>query len=193
MTIQTRQPAVELCVRSLAPSGTPDPQVGALQRLEALVEAGVVETYSVRVVGRGLVHEKSCLKTAPGMALLQRLAAIDSWAGQNDATVPGIDTVRVETSPVHDRAYRMTTVPELLVLEYLDDELVYVAPCSVRDEHCSVGEYLDAMEQSAGRDLPGRTDGTPVPAPFPVADHLPAETRIEESTPDVPGDLRNAF
>lgn len=148
MTRHRPPPTVELYVRSLAPNGTPSTEIETIDRLRSLADRGRIGDYSIRVVGRGLVHADCCLSTETGKLLQDRLAAIDRWTVANDAAVPGITTVTVERSPVHEHEYTMTKLPHCLLLEYDDQDLAFVSPATLDDGHWAVSDHLDAIERA---------------------------------------------
>lgn len=146
MTDKKAPTKVELYVRSLAPSGCVESQMETIQRLERLQERGDIDEFDIQVVGRGIVHDTCCALTPTGKLLLDRMAVIDKWAQVNDADVPGISTRTVTESPVRDRAYTLTTVPQCLLLEYHEDKLQRLSPSTIGEDHYSVEDHLDSLE-----------------------------------------------
>lgn len=162
MTITNTPPTVELYVRSLAPNGALRSQVERIQRLEELVEAGRIEDFDVRVVGRGVVHEACCTLTPTGQLLGDRLADVRAWVTENDATMPGVETTSVSESPLTDAAYTVTTIPENMLVEYQNDRILVISPATLGDTHFSVDDHLDALEGADDDLVALRNDCLPI-------------------------------
>ena len=151
MTSQPTPSSAELFLRSLAPTGTALEQTQTIQRVEDLAAENQLESSRVTVTGRGVVHEDCYLSTAVGKTLVERLDAIERWTKHNEATVPGITTKTVDPSPVHQQPYTVTTVPNVLLLEYEGASLQFVSPATVEGEHVSVSDHLDAISEETSR------------------------------------------
>lgn len=170
------QRAVELCVRSLAPNAAVESQLERNKRLEALVDEGRVGECHVRVVGRGIVHDRPYELSSTARQLRKRLGEIRAWAREHDATIPGIRTTTTEESCIQDSCYTVTTVPQNFLLEYEGGTLKRCSP-SVRDgELFSVDDHLDALHEAvpsereadrvategAGRPADGESEHPPI-------------------------------
>jgi len=158
----TETHGIEAFVRSSPPAGARDSAARTVDRLRTLVEAGRVDEYSVyhwgRTVDPGAVPP--CLEMED--LLFDRVGSFRSWAVDADVELEGF--VRREAGGLLEEPRTVLAVPVVALAEYVDGELVGVAPHSGGGETLTVEGYLDALESTGcGR----RTDGDP-PAALPT-------------------------
>ena len=139
---------IEAFVRSSPPAGARDSAARTVDRLRTLVEAGRVDEYSVyhwgRTVDPGAVPP--CLEMED--LLFDRVGSFRSWAVDADVELEGF--VRREAGGLLEEPRTVLVVPVVALAEYVDGELVGVAPHSGGGETLTVEGYLDALE-STGR------------------------------------------
>ena len=145
----TETHGIEAFVRSSPPTGARDSAARTVDRLRTLVEAGRVDEYSVyrggRTVDPGAVPP--CLETED--LLFDRIGSFRSWA--TDAGVELEGFVRREAGGLLEEPRTVLAVPVVTLAEYVDGELVGVAPHSGGGETLTVESYLDALESTGRR------------------------------------------
>lgn len=151
MTERQRQHSLEYYVQSLAPQTAIRPHLDRIDQLETLAEDGLVSEYTIHVVGSGFVHEGNYDSVPIAQRLKQRLAEIDRWAEDNDASLPGISTTTMSETCFHDMAYTVTRVPRNMLLEYVGGDLRFCSPAVVEGEHVSVDDHLADIRSSEER------------------------------------------
>ena len=139
---------IEAFVRSTPPTGTRDPAARTVDRLRALVEAGCVDEYSVYRWGRTVDLGGTAPCSETGDILFDRVGSFRSWAADAGVELEGF--VRRETTGLAEEPRIVLAVPVVTLAEYIDGELVGVAPHSGGGETLTVEGYLDALE-STGR------------------------------------------
>lgn len=149
-TTQKRHNSLELYVRSLAPRTAIRPHLDRINTLEELSADGLVTEYTIYVVGDGIIHEGEHDEIPIAQHLTQRLAEIEAWAEENDASVPGIRTTTVTETRFNDMEYTVTMVPHKMILEYASGQLRFCSPAITDGERFSVDEHLADIRASAG-------------------------------------------
>ncbi|QSG05378.1 HTH domain-containing protein [Halapricum desulfuricans] len=147
---QNRQNSLELYVRSLAPRTAIRPHLDRIQTLEALAADGLVSEYTIHVVGDGIIHEGDYEEVPIAQHLTERLAEIEAWTEEHDASVPGIRTTTVSETRFNDMEYTVTMVPHKMVLEYTGGQLRFCSPAVTDGQLFSVDEHLADIRTAAG-------------------------------------------
>lgn len=131
-------------VRSYAPvSGTHNQRTRLLDFLETASNEGVVDGYSVTVLGQEVCLCRDCQQTAHTAQLTETITELRTWRdGSIHAT--GFTDRRVDSSLIKEE-YRTLAPPELAVGIYLDGTLSGVFPCATDNGSYSVEAYLDAL------------------------------------------------
>jgi hypothetical protein len=131
------EPTVELHVRSLSPTAAGGRVRKVVGRLAALDDGGCLDGYAVRVTG-GELPTTPRVPTDTGAALRRRLDRCRAWADERGAELVG---VRERETP----AGRELVLPALLLAEYRDGDLAYVAPHDDGERVRTVADRLDAL------------------------------------------------
>jgi len=147
---ENRQNSLELYVRSLAPRTAIRPHIERIQTLETLAADDLVSEYTIHVIGDGIIHEEDYEGIPVAQHLTQRLAEIEAWAEENDASIPGIRTTTVSETRFNDMEYTVTMIPHKMVLEYTGGQLRFCSPAITDGELFSVDEHLADIRTSAG-------------------------------------------
>jgi hypothetical protein len=138
---------VELCVRSLLPSGDRSHQRATIRRLDRLAAADVVDDVSVCVWGRGVDLDGETAGTDAARAIHRRVEAFEAWADDAGASLePYLDRTEI-SSQITGESCTALRFPKLMLAVYRDDDLVYVAPHADATSRCTVGDALDALER----------------------------------------------
>lgn len=139
-------PTVELYVRSLAPRAARDRLERVVARLEELEADGRVGDVSVRVTGKAIPATPAETVTDYGAFLCNRVAVFQEWAHRTGRSLDS----RFERRSVHSQFtgddYDALVWPELVLAEYVDGDLRFVAPCAAGEEATTVEERLTALE-----------------------------------------------
>ncbi|PSP41866.1 hypothetical protein BRC68_13710 [Halobacteriales archaeon QH_6_64_20] len=152
---------LELCVRSLSPSGARSRQDAVLSRLSEFAERGTIADYDVRVWGTGIRPASPTARTEPGRAVLNRLSAFEDWAQRNEVSLDDAFRTSQADSTITGERHVERSFPVLTLAEFAGSDLRCVAPCWDADTAYSVEDCLDAIEN--GRTLTEEGRSTPVP------------------------------
>lgn len=137
---------VELCVRSLCPTGSHRTQNAIIERLEQLEAGGILEAFDVRVWGKQVAPSTAAARTETGRRAIDRYERFREWAEEHDRSLTSFFDVRpVESRMTGDR-YTAVTFPVVALAEYRDGELLHVAPCSDGETIYTVDDRLDVLE-----------------------------------------------
>jgi hypothetical protein len=140
--------SLELYVRSLAPRAGHAQQEALIRRLEELDATDRIDEYSVTVWGRRVSLSSAAAETDAGQFVLDRVEAFRDWARRSSRSVDSFfETHRVESS-LTDEEYVALVLPAVVLAEYRDGELAYVAPCSDGGTATTPADQLDHLESS---------------------------------------------
>lgn len=156
---------VELYVRSLAPGGTHRQQDTVVRRLDDLLDDGAIDQYDVRVWGDRIRHASATARTVDGRHVQDRLARIERWAERDGYSLDGIyREVECECS-ITDESWTEVRFPEIALAEFVEDELVHLAPAhdADADEPVGVLDRLDDLGRTEERGT-GDADRRPLQA-----------------------------
>lgn len=129
---RTEPDRVEVYVRSLSPEGTPQQQA-IFDRLDALSAEGVIDYWTVHVVGKEVCPE-TATSTEPGQLICERIEQFKDWADDEDVSFGPFFERRRVSSELTDESYETMVLPSLTLAEFdSDDTLQFVTPC-FRDE-----------------------------------------------------------
>lgn len=157
----------ELYVRSLRPRATYDRQRRAIARLDSLAENGSIAGYDVLVTGRAIPPSPADAVTEFGSYLLNRVADFEKWATRHDRPLATPIERRSVSSTFTGENYDALILPEILLAEYEDGALRFVAPSGTGEASVSVQDRL--AELADGEPRPG--DAEPPERAGPVPDH----------------------
>jgi hypothetical protein len=119
---------IELCVRSLASRTGKGIQEQAIDRLQRLETTGELDALSVRIWGEEVALSTTATETERGRAILQRVGAFREWAAHNDVSLAPFFEPREKTSRITGEEYATLRLPVLVMAEYVDGDIVHVAP-----------------------------------------------------------------
>jgi hypothetical protein len=141
-------PTIELYARSLAPRAARDRLESVAERLDDLEAAGAIETYSVRVTGKAIPATPADTVTDYGAFLCNRVAVFQEWAHQTGHSIDRQFDRRAVHSEFTGADYDAIVWPELVLAEYLDGELRFVAPCLDDGDSITVEDRLEAVARA---------------------------------------------
>jgi hypothetical protein len=137
---------VELYVRSLSYPVTYGQRGSVVERLEELKSAGRISEFDVTVWGRELVISGTTVATETGRRLIDRYRTVQLWTEREPDDVDSPFEVKRVDSRITGERYTAVVFPVAVMAEFVDDELVHVAPCLEDGVSCSVMDRLDALE-----------------------------------------------
>ena len=118
----------ELYVRSLQPDGYCMEQSSTLDRIDALVERGLLTERQVQVCGYQVPATFEDADTEIGQRIVRRLGAFQMWASMNDCSLTPAIEVREISNSFTGTEYRAVRLPAMLLAEYREGELACVVP-----------------------------------------------------------------
>ncbi|ADJ14214.1 HTH domain-containing protein [Halalkalicoccus jeotgali] len=139
----------EIVLRSLAPHGVSERQGAIIERVENVLETGLLEAVDVEVWGREMQADPA-VRTAAH----ERYEVIESWAaGRNRTLTPGFDRQRRE-SIVDDRSEEVISFPLICLVVYAveeddEDPVRAVFPCSDGEQTYTVMDGIATLERWA--------------------------------------------
>ena len=136
---------VELYVRSLSPRESRRKIERVVERLERLVEDGVIADYRVVPTGAELPATPADAVTAYGEYLCRRLDVFEEWAAASGRSLGSVLERRTVDSAFTGEVHDALVVPTMLMAEYDGTALRFVAPCDADGERVSVMDRLDAL------------------------------------------------
>jgi hypothetical protein len=141
---------LELYIRSLIPSGTCRHQEYVVGRLQQLEEAGYVEDSSVTVWGSRTCLSSPVSRTEMGQTINACLADFTEWARENGKTLrPCFETTEV-SSELADEEFTAVILPIMALVEYGEDGIQFVSPCSDGTQVYTVRDRVDRLVEAAG-------------------------------------------
>lgn len=149
---QTSRDAVlelELYVRSLAPGGSHEYLDTVVARAVDLEDRGVIDGFTVDVWGSRVALEGPLATTDAANAVLERVERFRAWADRSGTSLESFFETREVASAFTEESYPTVTLPSVVLAEYEDDDLRFVAPCRDGGTVHSVDDRLTAIEQRA--------------------------------------------
>lgn len=143
MTVAGSPPRVELYLRSLAPTVGREGQERVVERLRALDDADEIAGVEVTLSGECICPRSATAETDPGRQLLDRYDAFERWADERDRELVGF-TERDTQSRVTGTTVTGIVFPRVVLAEFRNGALAFVAPSTDEDERTSVADRLDA-------------------------------------------------
>jgi hypothetical protein len=144
---------IELYVRSLAPGGTHSQQDTVVRRLDDLLDAGAIADYDVRVWGDRIRRASAVARTVDGQHVQDRLARMEQWADRAGYSLDGIYREVDHECTITDESWTEVRFPQIALAEFVDDELVHLAPAYEDGD----GDLVEVADRLA--DLDASTDG----------------------------------
>ena len=114
----------------------------ALERLERLDREGLVDEYSLHEWPHQLDVSSAQPATPEARLARERIEQFREWASRTGASLPFPDTTTVGTGRMGPEV-DVLRLPPLVIAEFHDGELAFVAPCIETEGRCSVRERLD--------------------------------------------------
>lgn len=131
----------ELFVRSLAPTTGRTRQRDVVERLQALVDGGRIESIDCHVSGGRLCPSSRAAETEPGAFLLGRYRAFEQWARVRDRDLVGFEERREDDGDGPDAESRIR-FPSVALAEFDGDRLAFVTPSRDDGEPTTVAERV---------------------------------------------------
>jgi hypothetical protein len=119
------------------------------ERLERLVDRGVVCGYEVTVWGEQFVPGSLAAETAVGRRVAETLDRFAAWADDRNASVDRCDEEQTVESGVTGDRYTAIALPVMAMAEYVDGDLAYVTPHAEGECVETVAGRLDALRETA--------------------------------------------
>ncbi|ELZ22329.1 hypothetical protein C475_17493 [Halosimplex carlsbadense 2-9-1] len=138
---------VEVFVRSmLPPLGAKSSQEALIARLDELADESSLDAVSVTVTGSRLCLCETCSGTDTESELLERIAELDEWGGDYDATASPFFETRELDSAMAEETARALVPPRVTAALYCDDALAGVFPCRIDGRKYAVADFADALD-----------------------------------------------
>ncbi|WP_135364045.1 HTH domain-containing protein [Halosimplex halophilum] len=142
---------VEVFVRSmLPPLGAKSRQEALIARLDELAAASALDGVSVTVTGNRLCLCDTCSGTDGGGDLIDRIAELDEWGDEYDATASPFFETRELDSSIAGETARALVPPRVSAALYCDEALAGVFPCRIGGREYTVADLVDALDRFAG-------------------------------------------
>jgi len=139
------RPRLELFVRSLAPTVGREKQERVVRRLRELDDGDRIEGFDLVICGDCVCPSAETARTEPGQRLLGRFEDFDDWAAGEDRDLVGFERREIESMLASSRGPVTGVVfPRMVLAEYRDGSLTFVAPSSNGVDQTSV---VDRLEQ----------------------------------------------
>lgn len=151
-------PTADLFVRSIAPVGARARPAATVERLEALVEAGILDDYTVSVWGKEVECSSDVTRRTKDDLVLGRVPEFRSWVAERGADLDAFD--RREVSTATGETHTLLTLPVVTLAEYVGGDLVRVAPCTVDGDALTVEDRVEALEERGGSSRPREDERT---------------------------------
>jgi hypothetical protein len=147
---------VDLFVRSLSPVGARTRPAAVIEHLENMVEAGVVDTYSVCVWGKEVE-----LSSAPGKdqhteSVVEQVESFRTWATEQGVALDAFEEREVST--MTGETHTVLTLPVMVLAESVAERLVCVTPCTTGGGVLTVEDRLESLDTD-GQDIRLSEDG----------------------------------
>ena len=142
---------VEVYVRSLSPEGTPQQQA-LFDRLNALSMEGVIDYWTVHVVGKEVCPETAS-STEPGQFICERIQQFKAWAEDNDVSFGSFFERRRVNSKMTGEEYTTVDIPSVTLAEFdRAGTLQFVTPCFHEGRQLTPESRLDELMEASGDD-----------------------------------------
>lgn len=138
--------SVELYVRSLAPRAGGGRLERTVRRLAELDDRDDLAEYQVYVTGKTVPPSPAAAVTEFGVFLHNRVAVFQEWADRTGRSLDCCFERRSVESRFTGERHDAIAVPELLLAEYEDGDLRFVAPCRDGETQVTVADRLTALE-----------------------------------------------
>ncbi|MEF8813033.1 MAG: HTH domain-containing protein [Halovenus sp.] len=144
-------PRVELYLRSLAPTETRGQQEEIVEELQSLEDAGQLAGFEVALCGECVCPESSTADTAVGRRLLRRHEAFEQWADERGRELVGFRERDTESLLTGTKVTGIV-FPRMVLAEYREGRLDFVAPSRDGAEQTTVRDRLETYRQRARGD-----------------------------------------
>lgn len=139
---------IRLLVRSLSPTCRSQLE-SVVERLDALEERGVIQGYDVDICGHKLPTGGRIAETSACIELREQLEKLEAWAEDAGQSLDPIFQ-RVEgVSEIDGEDHSGVVFPTVTLVEYVDTDVVFVAPSAGPDGVTSVSDRLDELRDAA--------------------------------------------
>lgn len=137
------RPRIELYLRSLAPSTGRDEQERIVNRLQALDERGRIDSFEIVICGDCVCPDSATADTEPGRELLESYEQFREWAAEQNRELVGFER-RDTRSILTGTTVTGVVFPRIVLVEYRNGTLTYVAPSQNGAEKTSVTDRVGA-------------------------------------------------
>jgi hypothetical protein len=137
------QPRIDLYVESLCPTGNHQRQKAVIERLNAMEDRGRIAGFSVDVWGNRIPCDE---RTSVGESILERIEAIKAWSDSAGTSLSPFFGTSEADSMLTEETRTTVDLPVLCLVEYHDDDIAFVAPCSEDGKVCTIADRLDALD-----------------------------------------------
>lgn len=142
---------VDLFVRSMSPPvGASTGQETAIERLQALVDASVIDDFTVSVWGERICLCDTCTSTDAVAYMLEKIRDLERWGEEYDASVREFFEERSQSSSIVDEERETLTPPRITAALYLDGSIAGAFPCRMGGRTCSVSDFFATVESMSG-------------------------------------------
>lgn len=153
MSPQSTGTRLELFVRSLCPEGCKPQQETLVDWLDELESRGVIDEYEVYVWGKrvALSAERG---TEAAERALSTYRMFTEWAEENGRSVRSFFQEESVESDLTGESYRAVVFPTVILAEYVDGELLFVAPSTDGERICTPIDRLEELDPDREAEIP---------------------------------------
>lgn len=162
-TMVTKETHIELYVSSLGTSAEFEAQNRYIDRLEALVKTGAIDSYSVTVWGDGISPDTQSAHTDDGREILHRLLTLQQWCHLNDADERALFDIKGDT--VSGKSVRNVAIEPIIACEFTGSRLQFATPYADDDRTVSIEDHLDTLVPFSDSRVVPRTDAITIEDP----------------------------
>lgn len=134
-------PRIEVYVRSLAPTATRDKQERIVGRLQSLEDEGRIKAVDYTLCGECVCPSLNTAETDIAQLLLDRYEAFGEWADDAGRDLVGFEERDTE-SLLTGTTVTGIVFPRMVLAEYRNGDLAFVAPSTNGVEQTSVGDRI---------------------------------------------------
>jgi hypothetical protein len=135
-------PRIELYLRSLAPTAGREEQERIVEQLQSLDESGRIRGFDVVLCGECVCPESATAETDPARKLIEQYRQFVDWADDRDRDLVGFEE-RDTKSMLTGTTVTGIVFPRIVLAEYRDGALTYVAPSRDRQSRTTVRDHLE--------------------------------------------------
>jgi hypothetical protein len=142
--VTTGVPRIELYLRSLAPTTARKTQDAVIERLRQLDDRGRIRGFDVVLCGDCICPRSATADTPTGERLLEKYEALEAWATARDRELVGFEE-RDLNGVLTGTSITGIVFPQIVLGEFRDGDLSYVAPSTDGTRHVTVRDRLETL------------------------------------------------